>query len=146
MISAGETAAAFAGGSQIAQAGQALIGAVAAGWGYFIQGDIIEIQKKSAMSFYKHQDTMAFKTMAAQIKQLEKQEENTCIVQEMGKKQMKAKEEFTKATGNEMVVDRAIAEKKITNKMAAIDKEKLNDFFDARGQYTNNGNPKIKFK
>lgn len=144
MISAGETAAAFAGGSQIAQAGQALIGAVAAGWGYSIQGDIIEIQKQSAMSFYKHQDTMAFKTMTAQIKQLEKQEENIHIVQEMGKEQMKAKEEFTKAIGEEMVVDRAIAEKKMTNKMAAIDKDRLNQFFDGRGRYTNNGNPKVK--
>jgi len=141
MISAGSAIGTSMGVSAITQAWTSACGALQAGIGYAVKGDILAIQKQSAMNAIKHEDTMAYKTMEAQLGQLKQQEENIHTVQNMSAKGCEAKEELKKASDDERVVDAELAETKLTQKQGEInDKALRKDFYDYRGRYPS-GNP-----
>jgi len=122
---------------------QALIQAASSIATYFQQKAILGIKLEMAKAAYDHQDTMAKKEKESQISSLGYKENNQKLVAKYQKEQNDSKEELAKAKGEHGLAKAKLGEAHLTKKTAQINTHTLNRFYDLRGKYTNNGNPRV---
>lgn len=137
-------------GMGIAAAGQAIAGATQSVFGYVLQSDIIDIQKKLAMDRIKHSETMGEIERDDQLGQLEAQENKQHMVQEMQGKSLEVKEDVKQLEVENRIINAQLKESKLTEKQSAINDHSLRVlFFDYRGNYPqreerNMGSPRVR--